>query len=82
MRAKRSACCRCSTGGSLGARGSWATNTPSPTSPSSPWVRNLIGFYEARELVGFGDFPQVGRVLDAFLARPAVRRGLLVPAAD
>jgi GST-like protein len=47
-----------------------------------PWVRNLIGYYEARELVGFGDFPQVGRVLDAFLARPAVRRGLLVPAAD
>ena len=23
-----------------------------------PWVRNLIGFYEARELVGFADFPR------------------------
>ncbi|KAB0630615.1 glutathione S-transferase, partial [Burkholderia stagnalis] len=41
-----------------------------------PWIRNLIGFYEARELVGFDDFPQVQRVLDAFVARPAVIRGL------
>lgn len=46
-----------------------------------PWVRNLIGFYGAGELVGFDDFKNVQRVLDAFLARPAVQRGLLVPAA-
>lgn len=45
-----------------------------------PWVRNLIGFYEARELVGFERFTQVQRVLDAFVARPAVQRGLQVPA--
>ena len=45
-----------------------------------PWVRNLIGFYEAGELVGITDFPQVTRVLDAFLARPAVVRGLTIPA--
>jgi GST-like protein len=45
-----------------------------------PWVRNLIGFYEADELVGIVDFPHVTRALDAFLARPAVRAGLLVPA--
>uniref|UniRef100_UPI00333EE405 glutathione S-transferase N-terminal domain-containing protein n=1 Tax=Castellaniella defragrans TaxID=75697 RepID=UPI00333EE405 len=44
-----------------------------------PWVRNLVGFYEARDLVGFGDFPQVARVLEAFLARPAVERGLNIP---
>jgi len=44
-----------------------------------PWVRNLIGFYDAGELVGFGDFPQVRRVLDAFVARPAVVRGLTIP---
>ncbi|MDO5692482.1 MAG: glutathione S-transferase N-terminal domain-containing protein [Pseudomonadota bacterium] len=44
-----------------------------------PWVRNLIGFYEARELVGFDEFREVQRVLDAFLARPAVQRGLQVP---
>ena len=45
-----------------------------------PWVRNLIGFYEARELVGFDRFAQVQRVLDVFLARPAVQRGLQIPA--
>lgn len=45
-----------------------------------PWVRNLVGFYGAGELVGFGDFPEVQRVLDAFVARPAVQRGLNIPA--
>ncbi len=44
-----------------------------------PWVRNLIGFYEAGELVGIKDFPHVTRALDAFLARPAVVRGLDIP---
>ena len=45
-----------------------------------PWVRNLAGFYEAGELVGMQDFPQVGRVLAAFVERPAVVRGLNIPA--
>ncbi|WP_213307903.1 glutathione S-transferase N-terminal domain-containing protein [Paraburkholderia sacchari] len=45
-----------------------------------PWVRNLIGFYEAGDLVGFKDFRHVARALDAFLARPAVKRGLEIPA--
>lgn len=44
-----------------------------------PWVRNLIGFYEAADLVGFNDFENVQRVLTQFLARPAVQRGLLIP---
>jgi GST-like protein len=44
-----------------------------------PWVRNLVGFYGAGDLVGFGDFAQVQRVLDAFVARPAVQRGLDIP---
>jgi GSH-dependent disulfide-bond oxidoreductase len=44
-----------------------------------PWVRNLIGFYGAGELVGIADFPNVTHALDAFLARPAVARGLSVP---
>ena len=44
------------------------------------WVRNLIGFYEARELVGFDDFPNVAAWLERGLARPAVQRGLTVPA--
>jgi GST-like protein len=47
-----------------------------------PWVRNLVGFYGAREIVGFDDFPEVQRVLDAFAARPAVQRGLNIPARD
>lgn len=47
-----------------------------------PWVRNLIGFYEAGELVGIADFPNVTRVLDAFLARPAVAIGLDIPKRD
>ncbi len=46
-----------------------------------PWVRNLIGFYEAGELVGIANFPHVTRVLDAFLARPAVLRGVAIPTA-
>lgn len=45
-----------------------------------PWVRNLVGFYEAGELVQFERFTNVRRVLDAFLARPAVQRGLNIPA--
>ncbi len=45
-----------------------------------PWIRNLIGFYEAGDLVGISDFKNVTRVLDAFLARPAVSKGLTIPA--
>jgi GST-like protein len=44
-----------------------------------PWVRNLISFYEAGDLVGFADFPHVKRALDTFLARPAVVKGLGIP---
>jgi GST-like protein len=47
-----------------------------------PWVRNLIGFYDAGELVGIADFPHVTRALNAFLERPAVVRGLKIPAND
>jgi GSH-dependent disulfide-bond oxidoreductase len=44
-----------------------------------PWIRNIVGFYGAGELVGFDEFEQVKRVLAAFLARPAVQRGLEIP---
>ncbi|MEJ6021151.1 glutathione binding-like protein [Ramlibacter sp. PS4R-6] len=47
---------------------------------SFPWIRNLVGFYGAGELVGFDEFRNVKRVLDAFVARPAVQRGLNIPA--
>ena len=43
------------------------------------WVRNLIGFYEAGELVGIQNYPNVTRVLAAFVARPAVAKGLNIP---
>lgn len=44
-----------------------------------PWVRNLIGFYGAGDLVGIKDFPHVTRALELFVARPAVARGLEIP---
>lgn len=45
-----------------------------------PWINNLVGFYGAGELVGFDGFANVKRSLQAFLARPAVARGLGIPA--
>ncbi len=45
-----------------------------------PWVNCLLNFYQAGELVGIADYPEVTRALAAFLARPAVQRGMLVPA--
>jgi len=44
-----------------------------------PWVRNLIGFYGAAEIVGFSEYTHIKRALDAFVARPAVQRGLEIP---
>ena len=43
------------------------------------WVRNLIGFYGARDLVGFDDSKMFGAWLERGLARPAVQRGLDIP---
>lgn len=43
------------------------------------WVRNLIGFYGAREIVEYDALKEVPRWLEAALARPAVQRGLDIP---
>jgi len=43
------------------------------------WVRNLIGFYGARELVAFDTLKAVPGWLERGLARPAVQRGLDIP---
>ena len=43
------------------------------------WVRNLIGFYGARELVAFDALKNVPAWLERGLARPAVQRGLEIP---
>jgi GSH-dependent disulfide-bond oxidoreductase len=47
-----------------------------------PWVRNLVGFYGAGELVEFDKYANVKRVLEAFVKRPAVVRGLAIPKRD
>ena len=43
------------------------------------WVRNLIGFYEAAEIVGFSAYGNVAAWLERGLARPAVQRGPNIP---
>jgi GSH-dependent disulfide-bond oxidoreductase len=45
-----------------------------------PWVRGLVGFYAAGDLVGWDEFKNVARVLETFVARPAVVKGLAIPA--
>lgn len=47
-----------------------------------PWIRNLVGFYGAGDLVGIQDFANVNRVLNTFVARPAVQKGLNIPPRD
>ena len=43
------------------------------------WVRNLVTFYEARDLVAFDTKNNVRNWLDCGLARPASKRGLQIP---
>ncbi len=43
------------------------------------WVRNLIGFYGAGDLVGYASLKHVPAWLERGLARPAVQRGLDIP---
>ena len=42
-------------------------------------VHNLIGFYNAGELIGYGNFPHVARWLGEGLRRAGVKRGLTIP---
>ena len=43
------------------------------------WVRNLVGFYDAGDLVGYHELKHVPAWLERGLARPAVERGLHIP---
>ena len=43
------------------------------------WVRNLVGFYGAGELVDYASLRNVPAWLERGLARPAVQRGLEIP---
>ena len=44
-----------------------------------PWIRNLFGYYAVGELVKVGEFSTLKRMLAAFVARPAVAKGLEIP---
>ena len=44
------------------------------------WVRNLIGFYDAADIVDYASLKAVPAWLERGLARPAVQRGLEIPA--
>ena len=46
----------------------------------APWLRTLHDFYKAAEIAGWAELTNVPAYLDRFLARPAVQRGLLIPA--
>lgn len=46
-----------------------------------PWLRG-IDFYGAKDVLGWDTHPNVIAYLDRFLARPAVQRGLAIPARD
>ena len=75
------------------APGSWATTYTIADIAIFPWVRNLVGFYGAGELVGFDEFPQrrarargvrraaggAGRSVDSKTRHPLNRAGLLRP---
>lgn len=46
----------------------------------APWLRTLRDFYQAGDQVGWAELSRVPAYLDRFLARPAVQRGLNIPA--
>ena len=47
---------------------------------TAPWINSLVGFYDAGAMVGWDSLKNVPGWLERFLARPAVQRGLTVPA--
>lgn len=47
-----------------------------------PWLRALVGFYEAGELVEFDSHPSVKAWLERGLDRPAMQRATSIPARD
>ena len=44
------------------------------------WVRNLVGFYGAADLVAYHELTEVPAWLERCIARPAVQKGLEIPA--
>ena len=61
----------------------WITGTYSIADiATAPWLRALDTGYNARDLVGWSDYPNLASYLDRFLARPAVQKGLVTPPRD
>ena len=48
----------------------------------APWLRTLRDMYKATDITGWDKLANVPAYLDRFLARPAVQRGLNLPARD
>ncbi|MEX1663579.1 glutathione S-transferase family protein [Thioclava sp. 15-R06ZXC-3] len=48
----------------------------------APWLRTLRDFYKAGDMTGWDALRHVPAYLDRFLERPAVQRGLTIPARD
>ena len=48
----------------------------------APWLRTLRDMYKATDITGWDKLTNVPAYLDRFLARPAVQRGLNIPARD
>ncbi len=44
----------------------------------APWL-NALNFYEAKDMVGWDDYKNLGAYLDRFMARPAVEKGKNIP---
>lgn len=44
------------------------------------WVNALVTLYDARDILGFDDFSNIAAWLERGMARPAVQRGLHIPA--
>ena len=56
----------------------WSVSTPMTKSHLAV-LSNLIGFYNAGDLVGIAEFTHVLRALNSFKQRPAVIRGSDIP---
>lgn len=47
----------------------------------APWL-NILDFYGARDVVDWTSFPRTNAYLERFLERPAVQRGMKIPARE
>ena len=76
----RAACSACSTSTSKGATGSWATSTASPTSPPGPGSTTWSASTARATWSASRTSPTCSVCWPPFVARPAVQRGLAIPA--